>query len=142
MEAVWDFYMATHIEITIGEKVFTIKAAEDSSGDWPFEEEGLIILTAANPESQNQSEADNAKRNRELKTLLERLGSPVYAARGFDPKSKWSEDGFAINMMHQEKLFAVCKRFKQNALYRIKPNSFECIGVLLSKYQQAPLSIA
>ncbi len=142
MKDVWDFYMTTHVEITAGDKIFTIKADETASGEWPFEEEGLIILTAANPESKNLSEAENLKRNRELKTLLDRLGSPVYPARGFDPKSKWSEDGFAINMIHQEKLFAVCKRFKQNALYRIKPNSFECIGVLLSKYQQAPLSIS
>ncbi len=142
MKDVWDFYMTTHVEITVGDKIFTIKADETASGEWPFVEEGLIILTAANPESKNLSEAENIKRNRELKTLLDRLGSPVYLARGFDPKSKWSEDGFAINMIHQEKLFAVCKRFKQNALYRIKPSSFECIGVLLSKYQQAPLSIS
>lgn len=142
MSDVWDFYMTTHVEIAVGEKTYTIKAAESPAGEWPFEEAGLIILTAANPKSKSLSDAENLKRNRELKMLLDRLGSPVYSARGFDPKSKWSEDGFAINMIHQEKLFAVCKRFEQNAIYRIKPNSFECIGVLMSKYQQAPLSIS
>lgn len=142
MVDVWDFYMSTHVEISIGEKSCLIQAATKAEGDWPFEEEGLIILTAANPQSKNLPAAENQKRNQELKTLLDRLGNPVYSARGFDPKSKWSEDGFAINMIHQEKLFAVCKRFKQNALYRLKPNSFECIGVLLSKYQQAPLKIS
>lgn len=142
MADVWDFYMTTHIEITVGEKIYTIQAAEVSSGEWPFEEEGLIILTAANPESKSLTDAENLKLNRELKTLLDRLGSPVYPARGFDPKSKWSEEGFAVNMIHQEKLFAVCKRFKQNAIYRIKPNSFECIGVLLSRYQQTQLAIS
>lgn len=142
MADIWDFYMNTHVEIVVGENTFLIEASEKAEGDWPFEEEGLIIITAANPKSKNLPAAENKKRNQELKTLLGRLGSPVYSARGFDPKSKWSEDGFAINMIYQEKLFAVCKRFDQNALYRLKPNSFECIGVLLSKYQQAPLKIS
>lgn len=142
MVDVWDFYMNTHVEISVGEKIHTIQASEKAEGEWPFQEEGLIIITAANPQSKSFSASENKKRNQELKTLLDRLSSPAYLTRGFDPKSKWSEDGFAINMIHQEKLFAVCKRFGQNALYRLKPNSFECIGVLISRYQQAPLKVS
>ena len=58
MSDVWNFYMTTHVEITVGEKIFTIQAAESASGEWPFEEEGLIILTAANPESKSLSDAE------------------------------------------------------------------------------------
>jgi hypothetical protein len=142
MGDIWDFYMKTHVEISNGENTWLIQAATKADGEWPFEEEGLIILTAANPKSQNLPDAENQKRNKDLKGLLDRLGTTVYSARGFDPKSKWFEDGFAVNMIYQEKLFDVCKRFGQNAIYRIKPNSFECIGILLPKYQQAPLKIS
>jgi hypothetical protein len=141
MSDVWDFYMKTQVEISDGEKTWNIQAADKPEGEWPFVEEGLIILTAANPRSQNLPAQENQKRNKDLKGLLDRLGTTVYSARGYDPKSKWSEDGFAVNLIHQEKLFDVCRRYGQNAIYRIKPNSFECIGVLLPKYQQAPLKI-
>ena len=70
MSDVWDFYMKTLVEVSNGEKTWTIQASDKPVGEWPFEEEGLIILTAANPRSQNLSSTENEKRNKDLKGLF------------------------------------------------------------------------
>jgi Protein of unknown function (DUF3293) len=74
------------------------------------------ILTAANPFSQQFSDAENAARNNSLKLEIEELGFEFDWSYGEQADQSWREDGFVIFDAPFEVTLELARKFEQNAI--------------------------
>ena len=140
----WKFYMETHVRVTDDHnRTHLLMAADVPSGEWNFPAEEFFVMTAANPWSSDQFTPQmNAALNAGLRQGLERAGAFLYDAVGHDPASTWIEPGFAVMGLEEASVLEFARQYGQNAVYRMSPGAFTCVGVLLENRETRALQIS
>ena len=140
----WKFYMETHVRVTDDHnRTHLLMAADVPSGEWNFPAEEFFVMTAANPWSSDQFTPQmNAALNAGLRQGLERAGAFLFDAVGHDPASTWIEPGFAVMGLEEASVLEFARQFGQNAVYRMSPGAFTCVGVLLENRETRALQIS
>ncbi len=140
----WKFYMETHVRVTDDHnRTHLLQASDVPSGQWNFPAEEFFVMTAANPWSSDQFTPQmNAALNEGLHRGLERAGAFIFEAAGHDPASTWIEPGFAVMGLAEEVVLDFARQYGQNAVYRMSPGAFTCVGVLLDNRETRALQIS
>lgn len=140
----WKFYMETHVRVTDDHnRTHLLMAADVPSGEWNFPAEEFFVMTAANPWSSDQFTPQmNAALNAGLRQGLERAGAFLFDAVGHDPASTWIEPGFAVMGLEEASVLEFARQYGQNAVYRMSPGAFTCVGVLLENRETRALQIS
>ncbi len=140
----WKFYMETHVRVTDDHnRTHLLMAADVPSGEWNFPAEEFFVMTAANPWSSDQFTPQmNAALNAGLRQGLERAGAFLFDAVGHDPASTWIEPGFAVMGLEEASVLEFARQYGQNAVYRMSPGAFTCVGALLENRETRALQIS
>ncbi len=140
----WKFYMETHVRITDDHnRTYLLQASDTPVGQWIFPAEEIFVMTAANPWSSDQFTPQmNSALNAGLRQGLERAGAFFFEAVGHDPASTWIEPGFAVMGLAEEVVLDFAQQYGQNAVYRMSPGAFTCVGALLENRETRALQIS
>ena len=84
----------------------------------------------------------NSALNAGLRRGLERAGAFLFDAVGHDPASTWVEPGFAVMGLEEESVLEFARQYGQNAVYRMSPGAFTCVGALLENRETKALKIS
>ena len=136
--------METHVRITDDHnQIHLLQAADAASGAWNFPVDEFFVMTAANPWSSDQFTPQmNSALNAGLRRGLERAGAFLFDAVGHDPASTWIEPGFAVMGLQEESVLEFARQYGQNAVYRMSPGAFTCVGALLENRETKALKIS
>ena len=136
--------METHVRITDDHnQIHLLQAADAASGEWNFPVDEFFVMTAANPWSSDQFTPQmNSALNAGLRRGLERAGAFLFDAVGHDPASPWVEPGFAVMGLEEESVLEFARQYGQNAVYRMSPGAFTCVGALLENRETKALKIS
>ena len=136
--------METHVRITDDHnQTHVLQAADVSSGAWNFPVDEFFVMTAANPWSSDQFTPQmNSALNAGLRRGLERAGAFLFDAVGHDPASPWVEPGFAVMGLQEESVLEFARQYGQNAVYRMSPGAFTCVGAILENRETKALKIS
>lgn len=136
--------METHVRITDDHnQTHVLQAADVASGAWNFPVDEFFVMTAANPWSSDQFTPQmNSALNAGLRRGLERAGAFLFDAVGHDPTSPWVEPGFAVMGLEEESVLEFARQYGQNAVYRMSPGAFTCVGALLENRETKALKIS
>jgi len=77
----------------------------------------LHVVTAWNPRSHQLHPKMNAARDARLKDELVRIGTEHHRARGTDPETGWSEDGYIVLGLTRNEARALGAEFQQHAIF-------------------------
>lgn len=83
---------------------------------------GAVFITAWNPFSQIQSDAENASANQALKTELLQMNLHVIDGYGSSLDANWREDSFFAYPVSKSTATALCCRYQQNAVVFVDSN--------------------
>jgi Protein of unknown function (DUF3293) len=76
----------------------------------------FCVMTAANPRSEQFSDADNDARNLEMRAVIEAKGWKLEPSEGVSPTGDWREPGFLIWDAPLEDVLQIGRDFGQNAI--------------------------
>ena len=100
------------IDLRIGEPSAELDRLllEHDADAWAF-------ITASNPRSQQLSDADNARRNRELLSNVEAAGYVTFSGRGIGCDESWPpEDSLLVVGMTESAALQCARQFEQHAI--------------------------
>jgi hypothetical protein len=90
----------------------------------------FAVVTASNPRGQLANDAENARRNGELRRALEELGVRAWPADGVSIDGEHREEGFAV-MIDREAARELAIRFGQSAIYWCDGRAVWLVGALV-----------
>jgi hypothetical protein len=97
-----------------GDEAFTLSAR--GTGEAIFGGRRFTLITAQNPFSQPLPDAENAKRNNQMRLEIETRGWAYGDSSGSSPDQTWREDGFVIWDAPVQDVLELGRRFEQNAI--------------------------
>lgn len=118
----WAGYSAALIEIAIDDATVLRfdPALSGTVTPWPFAA-GLVVLTAANPDSHRLTDAENTQRNLLLAEALAREGIAPVAAVGYSADRQWVERSVAVDIAHLPTILSLAQEFRQAAIFVCEP---------------------
>jgi hypothetical protein len=90
--------------------------SETNTGLVLYSGKRFTLMTAANPRSQNLSDADNAERNAQMRAAIQASGRGFEASLGMSPDGSWQEHGFLIWDAPLIEVLKLGRTFGQNAI--------------------------
>jgi hypothetical protein len=109
-------FRAAYLETVYNAGGVAFQFAQDNVGLVLYGGKRFTLITAANPRSQNLSDAENAERNAQLRARLEASGRRFEASLGSSPSGDWQEHGFLIWDAPLVEVLRLGRAFGQNAI--------------------------
>jgi hypothetical protein len=113
-------YLGSVIEVMWGHGHRTrleARPAGTRQGSFPEGVQRIHVITAWNPRSRRASPAENADRDRQLRSALRRVGWRHLDALGRSPDGSWCEDSHAVVDADPQAVLELARRFDQHAVY-------------------------